>query len=39
MCKNGTEANKAIYKNMKNQAKKVVAKTMKEVAEQELREL
>ena len=38
-CKGGTEANKARYKNMKNQAKKVVAKAMKEVAEQELREL
>ena len=39
MCKSGTEANKARYKNMKNQAKKVVAKAMKEAAEQELREL
>ena len=30
---------KARYKNMKNQAKKVVAKAMKEAAERELREL
>ena len=30
MCKSGTEAR---YKNMKNQAKKVVAKAMKEAAE------
>ena len=34
MCKSGTEANKARYKNMK-----VVAKAMKEATEQELREL
>ncbi|XP_068739418.1 uncharacterized protein [Montipora capricornis] len=39
MCKSGTEANKARYKNMKNRAKKVVAKAMKEAAERELREL
>ena len=39
MCKSGTEANKARYKNMKNQAKKVVSKAMKEAAERELREL
>ena len=39
MCKSGTEANKARYKSMKSRAKKVVAKAMKEVAEQELREL
>ena len=39
MCKSGTEANKARYKNMKNRAKKVVTKAMKEAAEQELREL
>ena len=39
MCKSATEVNKARYKNMKNQAKKVVAKAMKEVAERELREL
>ena len=38
MCKSGTEANKARYKNMKNQAKKVVAKAMKEAAEQEMSE-
>ena len=37
MCKSGTEANKARYKNMKNWAK-VVAKAMKETAERELRE-
>ena len=37
MCKSGTEANKARYKHMKNQAKKVVAKAMKETAERELR--
>ena len=36
MCKSGTEANKAKYKNMKNRAKKVVAKAMKEAAEREL---
>ena len=34
-----TEANKARYKNMKNRAKKVVTKAMKEAAERELREL
>ena len=39
MCKSGTEANKASYKNRKNRAKKVVAKAMKEVAEWELKEL
>ena len=39
MCKIGTEVNKARYKNMKNRAKKVVAKAMKEAAERELREL
>ena len=38
ICKSGTEANKARYKNMKNQAKKVVAKAMKEFAEGELSE-
>ena len=38
MCKSGTEANKPRYKNMKNRAKKVVVKTMKEVAERELSE-
>jgi len=37
MCKSGTEANKARYKNMKNRAKKVVTKAMKETAERELR--
>ena len=36
MCKSGTEANKARYKNMKNWAKMVVTKAMKEVAELEL---
>ena len=39
MCKSGTEANKARYENIKNQAKKVVTKAMKEATEQELREL
>ena len=39
MCKSGTEVNKAWYKNMKNLAKKVVAKAIKEAAEQELRDL
>ena len=39
MCKSRTEANKARYKNMKNRAKKVVTKAMKEAAERELREL
>ena len=39
MCETGTEANKARYKNMKNWAKKVGAKAMKEAAERELREL
>ena len=38
MCKSGTEANKARYKNTKNQVKKVVAKAMKGAAERELRE-
>ena len=38
MCKSGTEANKARYKNMKNRAKKVVPKAM-EAAERQLREL
>ena len=37
MCKSGTEAKKARYKNMKNRAKNVVVKAMKEAAEQELR--
>ncbi|XP_068671242.1 uncharacterized protein [Montipora foliosa] len=37
MRKSGNEANKARYKNIKNRAKKVVAKAMKEAAEQELR--
>ena len=39
MFKSGTEANKARYKHMKNQAKKLVAKAVKEAAEQEPREL
>jgi hypothetical protein len=39
MCKNGTDENKALYKNMRNRAKKVVAKAMRKEAEQELREL
>ena len=39
MCKSGTEANKARYKNMKNRAKEVVAKAMKKAAERDLREL
>ena len=39
MCKSGTEANKARYKNMKNRSKKVVAKAMKKVAEWELSKL
>ena len=39
MLKSGTEANKARYKNMKNRAKKVVAKAMNEAAERELRGL
>ena len=39
ICKSGTGANKARYKNMKNRAKKVDEKAMKEAAEQELREL
>ena len=38
MRKSGTEANKARFRNMKNRAKKVVTKAMKEAAEQELRE-
>ena len=38
MCKSGAEANKARFKNIKNRAKKVVTKAMKEAAEQELRE-
>ena len=33
-----TEANKARYKNMKNRAKKVVTKAMREAAERELKE-
>ena len=33
MCKSETGANKARYKNMKNRAKKVVLKAMKEAAE------
>ena len=37
MCKSGTEVNKVRYKSMKNQARKVVAKAIKEVAEHELR--
>ena len=36
MCKSGAEANKVRYKNMKNRAKKVVVKAMKEAAEREL---
>ena len=39
ICKSRTEAKKAWDKNMKNRAKKVVTKAMKEVAEQEVREL
>ena len=39
MSKSGTEVNKTKYKNMKNRAKKLVAKAMKEAAERELREL
>ena len=39
MRKSGTETSKARQKNMNNRVKKVVAKTMKEAAEQELREL
>ena len=39
MRKSGTEVDKARYKNMKNREKKVVAKTMKEAAERELRGL
>ena len=39
MHESGTDATKAIYKNMKNQAKKVVAKAMKDAAERELRGL
>ena len=39
MCKSGTQANKAKYKNMKNRVKKVAAKAMKEAAQRELREL
>ena len=39
MCKRGNKANKARYKNMKNRAKKVFAKAMKETAERELRGL
>ena len=39
MCKSGTEANKARYKNIKNWAKKMVAKAMKDAAKWELREL
>jgi len=38
MCKSRTEANKARYKNMKNRAKNVVTKAMKDAAEQELSE-
>ena len=38
MCKSRTEANKARYKNMKNRAKNVVIKAMKDAAEQELSE-
>jgi len=36
MCKSGTEAKKVRYKNMKNWAKKMVAKANKEAAEQEI---
>ena len=39
VCKSWTEVNKARYKNMKNRAKKVVMKAMKEVVEWEVREL
>ena len=38
MCKSGTEANKARYKNMKNWAKKVVTKAMTKAYKRELRE-
>ena len=38
MCKSRTEANKARYKNMKNRAKNVVTKAMKDAAQQELSE-
>ena len=39
LCKNGTDENKARYKNMKNHAKKMVAKAMKEEVEKGLREV
>ena len=39
MCKSGSEVNKARFKNMKNRAKKVVTKGMKEAAEREPKEL
>ena len=39
MSKNGTEENKAKYKRLKKQAKKVVARAMKEEAEKGLGEL
>ena len=39
LCKNGTEENKARYKNMKNRAKKMVAKAMKEEVEKGLSEV
>lgn len=39
MCKSGPKVNKARYKNMKNRAKRVVAKAKKEAAERKLREL
>ena len=39
LCKNGTDENKARYKNMKNRAKKMVAKAMKEEVEKGLREV
>ena len=38
MSKNGTEENKAKYKRLKKQAKKVVARAMKEEAEKGLGE-
>ena len=39
ICKSRTEANMARFKKMKNRAKKVVTKAMKEAAERELRKL
>ena len=39
MCKNRLEENKAKYKNIKNQTKKMVANSMKKEAEKELTKL